>query len=165
MTMWLTLFCRVGVGVGAGVGVGVGVGDGTGGGVGVGVGLDVGVGVGLGIPGTWLAPEVETFPLPQPASKVNVMNELARTKTGRDNTLATLILAHAKCDLETCVSNALASELHIFCFDEMPHSSSWRSRCISLSRAQKLYGRFAISSHDRGAFCCEGEIKSELEQD
>jgi hypothetical protein len=149
MTMWLTLFCRVGVGVGAGAGVGVGVGVGPGGGVGVGVGLDVGVGVGLGIPGTWLAPEVETFPPPQPASKVNVMNKLARTKTGRDNTLATLILAHAKCDLESFVSNALAPELHIFCIDEMQLSSSWPLHCVNLSRAQKLYGLFAICSHDR----------------
>src|SRR5215472_1731750 len=132
MTMWLTLSCRVGVGLGAGVGAGVGVGPG--GGVGVGVGLADGGGVGLGVAGAWLASEMEPFPPPQPASKVNVMNKLAKKKTGRDNTLATLILAHA-----SFAPNALASELLIFCFDEAPLSASWPFHCFNLSRAQKIY--------------------------
>ena len=146
MTMWLTLSCRVGVGLGAGVGAGVGVGVGPGGGVGVGVGVGVGLadggGVGLGIAGAWLASEMEAFPPPQPASKVNVMNKLAKKKTGRDNTLATLILAHA-----SFAPNALASELHIFCFDEAPLSASWPFYCVNLSRAQKIYDLLTICAH------------------
>src|SRR5215472_1088357 len=158
MTMWLTLSCRVGVGLGAGVGAGVGVGPG--GGVGVGVGLADGGGVGLGIAGAWLASEMAPLPPPQPTSKVNVMNKLAKKKTGRDNTLA-LILAHAKCDLETFVPNALIPELHIFCFDEVPLSSSWPPHRVNLSRAQKIHDLLTICSHGcRSRFAAKGKSKT-----
>jgi hypothetical protein len=135
--------------------------------VGVGVGLDVGGGVGLGIAGAWLASEAELFPPPQPTSKMNVMKKLARTKNGRGNTLATLILAHAKCDLETFAPNALASELYIFCFDVALFSSSWHPHYVSLSRIQKISSAFIFCSHglQEPPFCCEGKINSALEQD
>jgi hypothetical protein len=144
MTTWLMLSCRLGVGLGAGggVGVGVGPGGGVGVGVGVGVGLADGGGVGLGIAGAWLASEVAPLPPPQPTSKVNVMNKLAKKKTGRDNTLATLILAHAN-----LAPNALASELLTFCFDEPPLNASWPSQCVRLSRAQKIYDLLTICAH------------------
>src|SRR5262252_8550514 len=64
ITMWLTLFCKVGGGVGVGVGAGVGVGVGEGAGVGPAEGVGVGVAPGPGV--AWGSDKAELKP-PQPA--------------------------------------------------------------------------------------------------